>query len=271
MQLEVVKDYYGKRLKSSKDLKTSAVATALNCRLTCSRCSPMSIPRSPPNITAVVVVPAELSGRRVLDLGSGSGRDTYILAQLAGADGEVVGVDMTDEQLATAKVHLDWHRERFGNGRSNAPTSIATAPAGRRQSRSRALRRMPRRRALLERALSLARFGCPTNEQRHVMGTRGTKPTRRWLVPLSFPLWARSVRYANQNAKLLIKCECKCLSFSNALWLQGTSSTSLIPSSFGTSTTGGDSKECHAANMRSVGLHGSQARQKTAIRFFPFK
>ena len=26
---------------------------------------------------------------------------------------------MTDEQLATANAHLDWHRERFGNGRSN--------------------------------------------------------------------------------------------------------------------------------------------------------
>jgi hypothetical protein len=53
--------------------------------------------------------------------------------------------------------------------------------------------------------------GAAINEQRHVMGTRGTKPTRRWLVPLSFPLWARSVRYANQNAKTLIKCEWKCL------------------------------------------------------------
>jgi arsenite methyltransferase len=65
-------------------------------------------------------VPAELKGRRVLDLGSGSGRDTYILAQLAGPEGEVVGVDLTDEQLETAKSHLEWHRMRFGGGRSNA-------------------------------------------------------------------------------------------------------------------------------------------------------
>jgi SAM-dependent methyltransferase len=42
-------------------------------------------------------VPAELGGLCVLDLGSGSGRDTYLLAQLVGASGEVVGVDMTDE------------------------------------------------------------------------------------------------------------------------------------------------------------------------------
>jgi arsenite methyltransferase len=38
----------------------------------------------------------------VLDLGSGSGRDTYILAQLVSPEREVVGVDKTDEQLETA-------------------------------------------------------------------------------------------------------------------------------------------------------------------------
>jgi hypothetical protein len=38
-----------------------------------------------------IVVPAELGGLRVLDLGSGSGRDTYLLAQLVGASGEVLG------------------------------------------------------------------------------------------------------------------------------------------------------------------------------------
>jgi ubiquinone/menaquinone biosynthesis C-methylase UbiE len=65
------------------------------------------------------VVPAEFSGRRVLDLGSGSGRDTYVLAQLVGPEGEVVGVDMTDEQLDTANAHLDWHRMRFGHRQSN--------------------------------------------------------------------------------------------------------------------------------------------------------
>jgi hypothetical protein len=32
---------------------------------------------------------------------------------MAGPAGEVVGVDMTDEQLATAKTHLGWHQERF--------------------------------------------------------------------------------------------------------------------------------------------------------------
>jgi arsenite methyltransferase len=120
MQLEVVKDYYGKLLKSSKDLKTSACCDGAELP---PHLQPL-LANVHPEVAAKyygcgIVVPAELKGRRVLDLGSGSGRDTYILAQLVGPDGEVVGVDMTDEQLATANVHLDWHRERFGQARSN--------------------------------------------------------------------------------------------------------------------------------------------------------
>jgi arsenite methyltransferase len=65
------------------------------------------------------VVPAALEGARVLDLGSGSGRDVYLIAQLVGASGEAVGVDMTDEQLATAQSHIDWHAQRFGYARPN--------------------------------------------------------------------------------------------------------------------------------------------------------
>jgi len=55
----------------------------------------------------------------VLDLGSGAGQDAYVLAQLVGEHGEVVGVDATPEQLAVAERRLEWHRERFGYARSN--------------------------------------------------------------------------------------------------------------------------------------------------------
>jgi SAM-dependent methyltransferase len=115
MQLDVVKDYYGKTLKSSKDLKTSA----------CCDCGtlPAHLERLLENVHPEVsskyygcglVAPAALEGRRVLDLGSGSGRDAYLLAQLVGPRGEIVGVDMTDEQLATANEHIGWHMSRFG-------------------------------------------------------------------------------------------------------------------------------------------------------------
>ena len=120
MQLEVVKDYYGKTLKSSADLKTSA----------CCDCAslPEHLERLLENVHPEVkdryygcglVAPSALHGRRILDLGSGSGRDAYMLAQLAGAGGEIVGVDMTDEQLATANEHVGWHMQRFGYPKTN--------------------------------------------------------------------------------------------------------------------------------------------------------
>ncbi len=43
------------------------------------------------------------SGERVLDLGSGSGMDAFLASLAVRADGEVVGIDMTDEQLRKAR------------------------------------------------------------------------------------------------------------------------------------------------------------------------
>ena len=42
-------------------------------------------------------------GEAVLDLGSGSGTDSFIAALATGAEGRVVGVDMTEAQLAKAR------------------------------------------------------------------------------------------------------------------------------------------------------------------------
>jgi SAM-dependent methyltransferase len=43
------------------------------------------------------------AGEQVVDLGSGSGMDAFLAAQQVGSNGEVVGVDMTDAQLAKAR------------------------------------------------------------------------------------------------------------------------------------------------------------------------
>jgi len=45
----------------------------------------------------------DLTGQRVLDLGSGSGTDSFAAAYLAGPTGSVTGVDMTPQQLAKAE------------------------------------------------------------------------------------------------------------------------------------------------------------------------
>ncbi|MFU8831520.1 MAG: methyltransferase domain-containing protein [Wenzhouxiangella sp.] len=112
---EIVKDYYGKQLESSADLKTdaccdvSAVPAWLKPLL--ARIHPEVLSRY---YGCGLVCPALLEGARVLDLGCGSGRDVYALAQLVGPSGEVVGVDMTEEQLAVAEKHRAWHAEQFG-------------------------------------------------------------------------------------------------------------------------------------------------------------
>ena len=110
-----VREYYGKTLQSGADLKTDAC------------CSPSSLPRPVREALAKVnddvtsryygcglTIPDELAGLSVLDLGSGSGRDCYILSQLVGEKGRVTGVDMTDEQLAVAERNRAHHARAFG-------------------------------------------------------------------------------------------------------------------------------------------------------------
>lgn len=112
---DIVQDYYGRQLQSSSDLKTSA----------CCDISQMPawlkplLARIHPDVLSRyygcgLVCPPLLEGCRVLDLGCGSGRDVYALAQLVGPTGEVVGVDMTDEQLAVAETHQAFHADAFG-------------------------------------------------------------------------------------------------------------------------------------------------------------
>lgn len=59
------------------------------------------------------------AGERVVDLGSGSGMDAFLAARQVGTAGEVVGVDMTDEQLTKARrlAERDGHTNaRFEKG-----------------------------------------------------------------------------------------------------------------------------------------------------------
>jgi len=117
---EGVKEYYGITLQSSDDLKTDAC------------CDPAGVPdrikKALSKIHDEVVsryygcgltVPDSLEGLSVLDLGSGAGRDCYVLSQLVGEKGRVVGLDMTDEQLEVANKHVDHHAKTFGYATAN--------------------------------------------------------------------------------------------------------------------------------------------------------
>merc|ERR1719389_765214 len=59
-------------------------------------------------------LPDDIEGLSILDLGCGAGRDVYIASQLVGAEGRVVGVDMTQEQLDVATKHKQYHADKFG-------------------------------------------------------------------------------------------------------------------------------------------------------------
>ena len=112
---EIVQDYYGRQLQHSGDLKTSACCDISQIpawlKALLARIHPEVLSRY---YGCGLVCPPLLEGCRVLDLGCGSGRDVYALAQLVGPSGEVVGVDMTDEQLAVAEKHRAYHADAFG-------------------------------------------------------------------------------------------------------------------------------------------------------------
>lgn len=112
---EQVKAYYGQVLQGSEDLQTDACCTA------------DSVPPALRPVLADIhpevsgryygcglVVPSELEGATVLDLGCGAGRDCFALSRLVGEHGRVVGVDMTPEQLAVACEHVDYHTRLYG-------------------------------------------------------------------------------------------------------------------------------------------------------------
>lgn len=117
---ESIQEYYGKVLQSKDDLKTSAC------------CSADSMPENLRVILAELhpevkdkfygcgsPIPPVLEGKTVLDLGSGSGRDCFILSKLVGSEGRVIGVDMTDGQLEVAKRNIPYHTECFGYAKPN--------------------------------------------------------------------------------------------------------------------------------------------------------
>ncbi len=120
MSIENVKTYYGQTLTQSADLKTDACCT--------DAAPPRHVAQAIAGVHETVkmryygcgiAIPSRLEGLKVLDLGSGSGRDAYALAKLVGPNGSVTGVDMTPEQLAVAREHEQWHADAYGYDKPN--------------------------------------------------------------------------------------------------------------------------------------------------------
>ncbi|XP_068585115.1 arsenite methyltransferase-like [Cebidichthys violaceus] len=116
-----VKDYYGKVLKKTEDLKSNACVAPAKPVPAFIR---QALKKVHPEVTARyygcgLVVPECLEGCKILDLGSGSGRDCYMLSQLVGEKGHVTGIDMTEDQLAVARTYVDYHTKEFGYKKPN--------------------------------------------------------------------------------------------------------------------------------------------------------
>ena len=115
-----VRHYYGDVLQSTGDLKTGACCPSesmpLGLRALLADIHPEITERfygcgSP--------LPPVVQGKTALDLGCGTGRDVYLLSRLVGESGQVIGIDMTPEQLAVARRHQAWQAERYGHAKSN--------------------------------------------------------------------------------------------------------------------------------------------------------
>lgn len=112
---ENVRRYYGEEVKTSADLKTTAC------------CTPDSMPEHVRAVLPSVAdeikeryygcgspIPLVLEGLTALDLGCGTGRDSYIMSKLVGGKGFVYGIDMTEAQIRVAEKYLNIQTNRFG-------------------------------------------------------------------------------------------------------------------------------------------------------------
>lgn len=119
-KIENVKEYYGNILQTTRDLKTNACCSMESL--------PLYIQKILEKVDSEIInkfygcgspIPPALEGCTVLDLGCGTGRDTYIFSKLVGEKGKVIGVDMTDEQLEIAHRHIDSQMRKFEFPKAN--------------------------------------------------------------------------------------------------------------------------------------------------------
>lgn len=115
-----LKEYYGKHLKSQKDLKQKACCTdEVQDRYSeILKMIPLEVKEKYYGCGAPIPHD-DLHGLTVLDLGSGSGVDAFIISYLVGPEGFVHGVDMTPSQIKIANQNAANVRTNFGFEKSN--------------------------------------------------------------------------------------------------------------------------------------------------------
>ncbi len=119
-QYEFMKQYYGKILQKSSDLKTDACCVSGKL--------PGHIEKVLPLIDDEIrnkyygcgsPIPMCLENLKVLDIGCGTGRDCYVMSKLIGQQGFVYGIDMTEDQIAVARKYIGKQMQVFGYSNLN--------------------------------------------------------------------------------------------------------------------------------------------------------
>jgi arsenite methyltransferase len=112
---ESARKYYGEELTCTDDLKTSACCTI--------DALPDCVREVLPSVHAEILLkyygcgtafPPDIHGLVVLDLGCGTGRDSYVMSRIVGEQGFVHGIDMTVEQIEVAQKYRQHQAEVFG-------------------------------------------------------------------------------------------------------------------------------------------------------------
>ncbi|XP_046553203.1 arsenite methyltransferase-like [Haliotis rubra] len=63
--------------------------------------------------------PEAIEGKRILDIGCGSGSLVFVLSKLVGPTGSVVGVDFSPKLIAECVNREDYHRDKWGYDKKN--------------------------------------------------------------------------------------------------------------------------------------------------------
>ena len=115
-----LRNYYGKVLTRTEDLEMQACCSVdtLSRHADTLELIPDEVKQR--NYGCGCSIPQDdLAGLSVLDLGSGSGLDAFILSHLVGESGRVFGLDMTDEQLDVSRRNVVPVMAAFGYSRPN--------------------------------------------------------------------------------------------------------------------------------------------------------
>ena len=117
---ETLRHYYGQKLKTASDLAIAACCTDEMSRRFSEilRLIPEEVKQKQYGCGSPLP-DDDLSGLEVVDFGCGAGTDAFVAAKLVGESGRVIGIDMTDEQLAVARRAAPSVMDRLGYSSPN--------------------------------------------------------------------------------------------------------------------------------------------------------